>query len=496
LNARGPRIDRCDAHDWLETLALGFYSCEGTENPPHFKLTQALPNREAFYLPTERNIVQAHLNSFQSYFSSRLQIARTADGRGCTFQSCWVTKHEGEVCCDGSALSQEWIVSLPVMLVVQANGDHRDFPAGDPWDFPETLYPLGNEKKWKYKLVARAFSLHGNHFVLSFADPKGDVYYYDGLLHNGKCTKLGGTVQNMLCGPDLTLGSRPPNARTEAVVYILEGGLEAKRAFDLEQQSKLAIHHQIKLAKASQGWPVASYTNPDVRLLRPHQIFWAQKNRNYHDRILEYVRKGTPDDYVMNTSKAIIRGDRNAVSFEDSDDEAGHGVLVLANPAHTSKDRHKPDASIGDPGPSSPLTSLPPSPGHKNNEEEPLGDMVNRSILEAYLPQGNLHHGNDGTYRMNCRCLRDGNGNCCEDWIVCCQKCKKWSHLACYPGVGGLERDFVHFRCSQCWVPRRDLREKHSLWVSLSYKLETDLQAMYSFARRQAQTLSLVERLL
>ncbi|KAJ7051897.1 hypothetical protein C8F01DRAFT_1338655 [Mycena amicta] len=126
-------------------------------------------------------------------------------------QRCW-REWDGERVCNGSAVFQPYVLSLPTVLIIYiAESDKHD------WHIPAELLPLDNTAAAdgvKYEIVAQIYS-NGGHYITRYTTPDGDIFDYDGLRHGGRAIqRVGFTLERSMTGLHLSFKMYAPVIRS------------------------------------------------------------------------------------------------------------------------------------------------------------------------------------------------------------------------------------------------------------------------------------------
>ncbi|KAJ7488749.1 hypothetical protein B0H11DRAFT_2405843, partial [Mycena galericulata] len=150
--------------------------------------------------------------------------------------SCW-RQRDSNPFCNGAALAKEYILSIPVVLVLEL-GDSL----GSSWKVPPSLLPLKKKfaaKGVKYNLAAQIYTNYtvelgtSSHFIARYVTPDGNkIFDYDGMRYEGHAKhRFDAKVPGWLSGPSEKLHKIPSGYKLIAIIYHLEGGENAQQIF-------------------------------------------------------------------------------------------------------------------------------------------------------------------------------------------------------------------------------------------------------------------------
>ncbi|KAF7292078.1 hypothetical protein MIND_01234200 [Mycena indigotica] len=145
--------------------------------------------------------------------------------------SCW-RQIDGKYCCDGAAVFYSYIVSLPIVLVLEFVE-----PQVYDWDIPAQMLPLDDEFEAagiKYELVAHVYG-GSNHFITRYVLPDGRVFDYDGMANGGRAIHNTTASFERLMTGRLSKLPIPPPYQMSTAIYRLVGGEPAQQRFQAER---------------------------------------------------------------------------------------------------------------------------------------------------------------------------------------------------------------------------------------------------------------------
>ncbi|KAJ7620926.1 hypothetical protein B0H17DRAFT_1151844 [Mycena rosella] len=127
--------------------------------------------------------------------------------------TCW-RQWDSNPFCNGAAVAKEYILSIPVVLVLEV-GDSL----GSSWKVPPNLLPLGQKfaaKGVKYNLAAQIYTNYtaelgrSSHFIARYVTPdSANIFDYDGMKHDGHAKhRRGAKISGWLSGSSNKLSKR------------------------------------------------------------------------------------------------------------------------------------------------------------------------------------------------------------------------------------------------------------------------------------------------
>ncbi|KAJ7137255.1 hypothetical protein C8R46DRAFT_969648, partial [Mycena filopes] len=154
--------------------------------------------------------------------------------------ACW-RQSDANPFCNGGTLAKEYILNIPAILVLELGDTLRS-----SWKVPVTLLPLGQKfsaKGVKYTLVAQIYTNwtlkrgSSSHFIARYVTSDGAMIFdYDGMEHHGHAKhRLGAKTAGWMSGPSNKLKDLPSGYTLTALVYHLDGGLDAQQLFASER---------------------------------------------------------------------------------------------------------------------------------------------------------------------------------------------------------------------------------------------------------------------
>ncbi|KAJ6468036.1 hypothetical protein C8R47DRAFT_1056060, partial [Mycena vitilis] len=220
---------------FFRALALRVKKCRGCEAAPleHWEVSHPLW-RAPFQL--SRQMHQLFGGNVRRWFDWLL------DPSEWEIATCW-RQWDSQPACVGEALAKEYILRIPVILVVEV-GDSL----GCSWTIPPTLLPLGKKfagkrKQVKYNIAAHIYTNYtvelgaGSHFIARYVTPDdAKIFDYDGMHHEGHAKhRPDAKIPGWLSGPSEKLDGLPAGYRLIAILYHLEGGESAQQIFCQER---------------------------------------------------------------------------------------------------------------------------------------------------------------------------------------------------------------------------------------------------------------------
>ncbi|KAF5365496.1 hypothetical protein D9757_012971 [Collybiopsis confluens] len=333
--------------------------------------------------------------SIQKWIKSLTNAKQVLEGS--LQEVCWRKNSDNaEQYCAGTPKLITFLSAIPVILTLEPNLDSLE----QMWDFPKALYPLakteGNKHGVVYNLVARIFyNSKSQHFITRYAVPttalnRLAVFTYDGMKNCGYSQFETGSVEKLLAGssPPIPLGYK-----THAVVYKLQGGIQAQNYYAHFQNSQIVQKLQLQLSA-----DISYFSNPEYREMdKKETTLWHQAHtREYCLKSTEVlsdfpVQAALEDEVKQNSTEQILESKTSAVI---------KGSLV--SPTGTMDVENGPEH--------------PPS--QESSEHEEL-----RTSSPAPLDPAHVL----------CRCgvESDGHREPIAQEIVCCNECGRYTHLAC-----------------------------------------------------------------
>ncbi|KAJ6534086.1 hypothetical protein B0H19DRAFT_1080586 [Mycena capillaripes] len=249
--------------------------------------------------------------------------------------SCW-RAHDGDIFCDGDALSYEVILSIPIVLIIEISVTSN----GRYWNIPKGLAVYANNptavaRKVYYSIASHLYSdTQQNHFIARYS------------------------------GPTDLLPGIPTGYHLHAVVYHLNGGQPAQNYFRQEQIRlagiKPGLHFGTNSTKT--GIPVS------CELWRPNLEIVSDK-----DRSLWVPTVSSAIDYIIpqksprksQASVPRIHRQRSIMSISSSDENSWHPpmapISMSASSSSDSDTESRHEQSLP------PITTISPSSLQKNS---------------------------------------------------------------------------------------------------------------------------------
>ncbi|KAJ6543120.1 hypothetical protein B0H19DRAFT_1239236 [Mycena capillaripes] len=241
--------------------------------------------------------------------------------------SCW-RAHDGDIFCDGDAISYEVILSIPIVLIIEISVTSN----GRYWNIPKGLAVYANNptavaRKVHYSIASHLYSdTQQNHFIARYSSDMVHVYDYDGRQRDGNAV-LNPAKLKSITGPTDLLPGIPAGYRLHAVVYHLDGGQPAQDYFRQEQIRlagiKPGLHFGTNSTKT--GIPVS------CELRRPNLEIVSDK-----DRSLWVPTGSSAIDYIIpqksprksQASVPRIHRQRSIMSISSSDENSWHPPMA------------------------------------------------------------------------------------------------------------------------------------------------------------------------
>ncbi|KAF5371934.1 hypothetical protein D9757_011489 [Collybiopsis confluens] len=334
--------------------------------------------------------------SIQKWIKSLTNAKQVLEGS--LQEVCWRKNSDNaEQYCAGTPKLITFLSAIPVILTLEPNLDSLE----QMWDFPKALYPLakteGNKHGVVYNLVARIFyNSKSQHFITRYAVPttalnRLAVFTYDGMKNCGYSQFETGSVEKLLAGssPPIPLGYK-----THAVVYKLQGGIQAQNYYAHFQNSQIVQKLQLQLSA-----DISYFSNPEYREMdKTETTLWHQA----HTR--EYCLKSTEVLSDFPVQAALVEDEVKQNPTEQILESKTSAVIKgsLVSPTGTMDVEN---------GPKHP-------PSQESSEHEEL-----RTSSPAPLDPAHVL----------CRCgvESDGHREPIAQEIVCCNECGRYTHLAC-----------------------------------------------------------------
>ncbi|KAK7013291.1 hypothetical protein R3P38DRAFT_3581024, partial [Favolaschia claudopus] len=431
---RGEPVD--PAHEracsFFRMTSVKLRTCTGSTSADHWQLTLVQQKSECQLSATVR---EKYSGDIRKWFQD---LVRVGKGQSRQELNCWQT-YDGNSLCDGRASTQEVILNIPVVLVIEM-GDTQT----SAWNIPASIAAYVNNSAAsaagvKYKIVGHVYAGNG-HFIaryISSSTSKPRIFDYDDRKHEGHAIQLRTRKPDgWLTGPSQSI-DLPEGYQIYALVYRLEGGEKAQHFFRKHQIAQAqALGLRFEFNSPDNGIPFAcSFQHPNAERVADENRFWLKANANN-----EYPSAAVTKtiDYVSNRPRSPRKG-------------TWHAPLAFDPPAASKsrvKRKIKSTAATPDPLPHSifPL----PSPRSSESDVEMLDVVRSRRTSTASTNS-----------RTPCRvwcCVchehkPDGDDDVKE---VQCVECRYWSHMECLQGARNLPDDFDwandgnDFVCDRC----------------------------------------------
>lgn len=203
--------------------------CLGDGNGCHYQVCQKPEIRYPVVLR------QVTCEEFEGNLSLWLQTYANVNHSPQALPTCWRSR-DGQLWCKGSQTDVKFILSLPVVLILE---EEEGTQSTELWDFPVPLQPYkhGKLSTVSYDIVGRIFySQSKNHYISRFLDEDGEtVWTYDDMAHGGcPYVEAGSAVNTHLTGRSSTL-KLPSDFIGSFAVYHLQGGTKTQEAIYTSQ---------------------------------------------------------------------------------------------------------------------------------------------------------------------------------------------------------------------------------------------------------------------
>lgn len=326
---------------YFEAVRLTMKSCTAEEDSysmdhelypnQHISLHKPQPI-STFYPPsTFFDILDGELSGYLRHIVSISPYDRTPNDT-----PCW-RSIDGEDTCGGTNFTYQFLLSMPVMLVIGFDPDTPD------WNIPLTLcswsledasaehrdLPLDNKKpdaspptiqNISYDLVARAFG-NGGHFNARLLSETGGVLLYDDMAHNGRAVEIPEALPHThLAGRDQSIALRP-GFSTRFAIYQLRGGLQAQQLIQSHQTARLRSQYQMDFQQVTTtALPVVQFSLDSGLRQMPVESWWWRKNRSgvtwqeyivegsmHQPRVVQRNRRRLPDTDLTMDDEVSVR---------------------------------------------------------------------------------------------------------------------------------------------------------------------------------------------
>ncbi|KAJ7033591.1 hypothetical protein C8F04DRAFT_1353861 [Mycena alexandri] len=334
--------------------------------------------------------------------------------------TCW-RQWDGNPFCNGAAQAKEYILSIPVVLILEAGET-----LGSPWKVPATLLPLGRKfatQGIKYILAAEIYTDYtvqlgsSSHFIVRYVTPDSTrIFDYDGMRHSGHAKhRPGAKTSGWMSGSSDKLRDVPTGYKLTAIIYDLEGGVDGQQAFFAERCKRapwgLQLHSD---HEDDNGLPrLAKLAQPHLTQITEYERKeWASKRRQAE--AVEYeTNQSTPQDKVTDTGR-----------FQPE-------FIALDSDSNTGQESIDIDALIWE----TIHPSIPPQDGR------PGTSLASSDSSNSKTPCPIHCYG--------CGQATDGDNDLEQ---VQCSLCGFWSHYSCQPEHGEVDwgdPKFI-FTCQGC----------------------------------------------
>ncbi|KAF8829448.1 hypothetical protein HHX47_DHR3000949 [Lentinula edodes] len=416
--------DDLDDDNWtqsyFQTMFVTIKHCSGDGNGHHYQVCQ---KPEIRYLIVLR---QAACQEFKGDLLSWLQTFANVNHSPQALPTCWRAR-DGESWCKGSQTDVKFILSLPVVLILE---EEECTTSTEFWNFPALLQPYksGELATVTYDIVGRIFySRSKNHYISRFLDEDGKtVWTYDDMAHGGcPYVEPGATAGTHLTGSSSTL-KLPSDFIGAFAIYHLRNGTSTQEAIYTSQLAVARRVHHMMVEPDSLRHHVPKIWLSRVKFaqLTPHDLTWLKNP----------FRLDTLDYQETTESSGTIRiPPRSTLSYQPNHESSP----FLSSP--TSKNLLEPN-------------SVSPQEQDQMHSVETLDHGLNVDLIEEYLQEGT------SDFQFMCRCgITTTNEtlvvhNSSTGDIIQCDNCDIWSHIACQKEgrAGGLRQTREPFQCDGC----------------------------------------------
>lgn len=159
--------------------------CTGSEvkgTVKHWRL-ETHPQTQ-YFLPLHQRDYKQFEGNVSAWFQHHIAVNRTPiKGR------CW-RSHEGDSLCSGLCKNMDFCISLPVILILDAQYDNASLSDAGKWDFPRTLLPLrskdAKEHSLIYDIVGRVlYNPQSQHFITCYTSCDKAIFTYNDMKMEG-----------------------------------------------------------------------------------------------------------------------------------------------------------------------------------------------------------------------------------------------------------------------------------------------------------------------
>ena len=309
---------------------MEIHRCTGSpKNGPHLEV-HSPPRRSSYYeISTIAQYRDKYDSSIQLWFEDFTSVKTSYSSR----DACWRVEDGVPLCSGKRQDSPCLVVSIPVVLILEAFEDSDTNPSSKfknlpPWDFPPTLTPSTitksevEQKGITYDLIGLGFfSKASGHFIARYADKEfSQIYTYDSMKNEG----------NAIPEPDAVLATHiagrvqaniPPTYTPSLAIYHLRGGADAQQAFYQSQTEACSKMFNLQFSTAKLS------TLPDVTYFgKEYPIALDPEPRQKQNGLKEYVSKKkqsecetkSPTDNKFDNSQIVLRDGPESGSEEET----------------------------------------------------------------------------------------------------------------------------------------------------------------------------------
>ncbi|KAF7295712.1 hypothetical protein MIND_01111600 [Mycena indigotica] len=366
--------------------------------------------------------------------------------------ACWRQRDSDRFCDSSTAFLHDYILSLPMVLIIEFNHE-----AGKSWKIPPELFPL-EAKKFKapmvgvrYDIIGLAFS-DGDHFICRYRTPNGLIFDYDGMKLSGHAVHRpkAKTISGWLTGDSQSLKETPEGYYLVGLVYVLVGAEQAQRTFENERRRQAPHGITFNTAESphprfpwAANHPTWSLVDEDLR---------EQWTTTAHRRDTAEYQVGSAND----SPKKLPARRQPKVWRKRAQPESTQDLIEPSD-----SDDMAPDKSVrATSKPLSELSDLTPSnSSHDESVTKLLLDTLDTPpAAEGLDPNVSTETGPETPCPLNCYgcgTMTDGD----SEPAVQCEDCGFWTHEACLSQYLGFDAytDWgdpdVSFKCRKC-APR------------------------------------------
>jgi hypothetical protein len=339
---------------------------------------------------------------------------------------------------------ETWI-HIPIMLILSL--DYEGLT--ETWCLPKKLKLFQNTSHLEglhYNLSGKAiYSPSIQHFTSRFHNGNA-IYEHDGLHHSGSSVKIQkGTISQYLQEKIQTVSGT--SSYTNAVIYVLQGGIKAQEEFQKIQKKVLANHHILVNYNSPTTLSQATL-NPTIFSLFPsEERFWLTNpsRQDIQDYICispQDIPHVTPKEtQITPNAPSILKrqhSNQHHISIQsDEDDEASY-----------PQQKHPPRYLQRVESDSEGQVVI-----HKTKLKR-LPKPMSMSTLSP-IPEITGISSNASVFPISCRCGHTGDGNeeaaqgFTNDYIHC-DECHNWSHIACQREGRASNLGNKPFICDEC----------------------------------------------